>query len=254
MDTALKTASGAPAAGWREAGSTAIALSVVMPCLNEARTVGQCIRVALTAMRELDISGEVVVSDNGSSDGSVEIARAAGARVVHCARRGYGHAVRHGVAHCHGSWIVMGDADGSYDFSRLDDFLAPLSVGAQLVMGNRFEGGIHPGAMPWKNRYIGNPLLTAITNCLFHVGIGDSQCGLRGFSRSAFDVLDLECGGMEFATEMLVKAALRGLTIVEVPTTLAPDGRGRPPHLAPWRDGWRIVRLLLKSARRREGR
>jgi glycosyltransferase involved in cell wall biosynthesis len=224
-----------------------IRISVVMPCLNEERTVGRCVEKALYAIGRMNVSGEVVVSDNGSADHSVEVAGAAGARVVRCAQKGYGNAIRCGVAASRGRWIIMGDADDSYDFARIEAFVEELGLGADLVMGNRYRGGIRPGAMPWKNRFLGNPALTAVLNVLFHTGVGDSQCGMRAFSREAFDLMDLGCGGMEFATEMLVKAVRCQLVISEVPTTLDPDGRGRPPHLAPWSDGWRILKLLLRE-------
>ncbi len=220
-------------------------VSVVMPCLNEDRTVGECVRKALSAIAELDVPGEVVVSDNGSTDQSVVEAERAGARVVHCDQRGYGNALRFGIQLTLGDLIVMGDADGSYDFNGIARFIHPLQEGADLVMGNRFLGGIRPGAMPWKNRYIGNPVLTGILNLFFHTGIGDAHCGLRAISRNAYERLHLECSGMEFASEMVVKAAKRELRIVEVPTTLDPDGRNRAPHLAPWRDGWRHLKFLL---------
>ncbi|HET6880595.1 MAG TPA: glycosyltransferase family 2 protein [Pirellulales bacterium] len=226
-----------------------VSLSVVMPCLNEERTVGRCVGKALAAIERLGITGEVVVSDNGSSDGSVAAAKKAGARVVHCSERGYGNAIRRGVEDARGQWIIMGDADDSYDFERIDPFVEQLRRGADVVMGNRYRGGIRPGAMPWKNRYLGNPVLTFVLNLLFHTGIGDSQCGLRAFSRQAFDAMGLECAGMEFASEMLVKAVKRQLVVAEVPTTLDPDGRGRPPHLAPWSDACRILRLLLREWR-----
>jgi hypothetical protein len=220
-------------------------VSVVMPCLNEDRTVAACVQNALAALAELRLPGEVIVSDNGSEDNSVAAAEQVGARVVHCAERGYGSALRFGVEQSRGQFIVMGDCDGSYDFRSIGPFLDSLQKGAHLVMGNRFLGGIEPGAMPWKNRYLGNPLLTWILNLFFHVGIGDAHCGLRAFSREAFDRMQLECSGMEFASEMVVKAAKRGMRIVEVPTVLHHDGRGRPSHLLPWRDGWRHLKFLL---------
>ena len=223
-------------------------VSVVMPCLDEERTVGACVRKALNALADMGLPGEVVVSDNGSMDNSVAVAERAGARVVHCPDRGYGSAVRFGVEHARGNLVVLGDSDGSYDFSTIEKFIRPLVDGADLVMGNRFLGGIRPGAMPWKNRYLGNPALNGLLNLFFHVGIGDSHCGLRAFSRAAFERMQLECPGMELASEMVVKAAKRHLRIVEVPTTLDPDGRNRPPHLAPWRDGWRHLKFLLMSA------
>jgi glycosyltransferase involved in cell wall biosynthesis len=223
------------------------AVSVVMPCLNEERTVSRCVQAALFGIANLGIPGEVVVSDNGSTDNSVSIAAAAGARVVHCRQRGYGYAVRYGVQHTLGRWIIMGDADESYDFNCLLPFVERLKSGADVVIGNRFRGGISPGAMPWKNRYIGNPILTRILNALFHTSVGDSQCGLRAFSREAFELMGLETGGMDLASEMLVKASFCQLSVTEVPVTLDRDGRGRPPHLAPWFDGLRILSLLVRS-------
>lgn len=225
-----------------------LSLSVVMPCLNEAQTVERCVCKALGAIQRLRLTGEVVVCDNGSSDDSAALAAQAGARVVCCAERGYGHALRCAIAGSRGRWIVMGDADESYDFARLEPFIEQLEAGADLVLGNRYRGGIRPGAMPWKNRYLGNPVLTAMLNILFHTAVGDSQCGLRAFSREAYDALQLRCGGMEFATEMLISASRLDMIISEAPCTLDPDGRGRPPHLAPWSDGWRIVKLLVRDA------
>jgi glycosyltransferase involved in cell wall biosynthesis len=220
-------------------------VSVVMPCLNEERTVGGCVRQALAAIAKMDVAGEVVVSDNGSTDESVAEAERAGARVVHCPDPGYGNAVRFGVERTCGEFVVMGDSDGSYDFGYLPGFVEPLRKGVDLAMGNRFRGGIRPGAMPWKNRWIGNPVLTFVLNVLFHVRIGDTNCGLRAFSRVAFERMQLESPGMEFASEMVVKAAKCKMRIVEVATTLDRDGRNRQPHLAPWRDGWRNLKFLL---------
>lgn len=220
-------------------------LTILMPCLNEAATVGRCVQKARACIERLGLQAEVLVADNGSTDGSIQLAEQAGARVVHVAARGYGAALYHGVMASRGRAIVMGDADDSYDFSRLDPFVDHLRRGVDLVMGNRFLGGIRPGAMPWKNRYIGNPLLSAIGRRFFRSAIGDFHCGLRGFSRAAFDRMNLRTTGMEFASEMVIKATLVGLTITEVPTTLDKDGRGRAPHLRPWRDGWRHLRFML---------
>ncbi len=225
--------------------STCLDVSLVMPCLNEARTVGQCVQQARNTMEELELRGEIVVVDNGSTDGSAAVAKEAGARVVHCSDRGYGNAIRFGAERAHGEIIVMGDADASHDFTHLGDFLTPLEEGADLVIGNRFRGGIERGAMPWKNRYLGNPGLTFLLNRLFHTRVGDAHCGLRAFPKNAFRQMELECSGMEFASEMVVKAAKRDLRIVEVPTTQARDGRDRAPHLCPWRDGWRHLKFLL---------
>lgn len=222
-----------------------IELSIVMPCLNEAATVATCIGKALACMERLSIAGEVVVADNGSTDGSQEIARAAGARVVPVTARGYGAALKGGIAAAQGRYVIMGDADDSYDFSRLDGFVAKLRAGYELVMGNRFKGGILPGAMPFLHRYLGNPVLSFLGRLFFQIKVGDFHCGLRGFDREAIGRIGLSTSGMEFASEMIVKSALAGLRIAEVPTTLAPDGRGRAPHLRTWRDGWRHLRFLL---------
>jgi hypothetical protein len=220
-------------------------LSIVMPCLNEARTVGICVSKALQFLREQGISGEVVVADNGSTDGSQEIAARAGARVISVKEKGYGNAIRGGVAASRGKYIIMGDSDDSYDFLNLGPFLEKLREGYDLVMGNRFKGFIAPGAMPASHRYFGNPVLTAIGRILFRSPCGDFHCGLRGFSREAYEKMDLYTEGMEFASEIVVKASLLGMRIAEVPTTLVPDGRGRPSHLRSWRDGWRHLRFLL---------
>ncbi len=220
-------------------------LSIVIPCLNERETVGICVRKALQSIASLGLEGEVVVADNGSTDGSTEIAAAAGARVVRVAARGYGSALIGGIEAAEGRFIIMGDADDSYDFSALLPFVAKLREGYDLVMGNRFRGGIKRGAMPFLHRYMGNPVLSGIGRLFFHIPIGDFHCGLRGFTKASYQRLDLQTTGMEFASEMVVKAALLGLRIAEVPTTLAPDGRSRPSHLRTWRDGWRHLRFML---------
>ncbi len=239
-----------PLGGLRMSAPTADAgpapeLTVVLPCLNEERTLAACIREAKAGMEQGGIAGEVVVADNGSTDASVAIAAREGASVVAVGARGYGHALRAGIAAARGRFIVMGDADGSYDFSRIPVLVERLRGGSDLVMGNRFRGGIADGAMPWKNRYLGNPFLSWLGRRLFHTAIGDFHCGLRGFSAEAYRRMDLRTTGMEFATEMIIKASLLGLRVAEVPTVLRPDGRGRPPHLRPWRDGWRHLRFML---------
>ena len=193
----------------------------------------------------MGFEGEVIVADNGSTDGSRELARAAGARVVPVEAKGYGSALMGGILAARGKYVVMGDADDSYDFSHVPRFLEKLRAGYDLVMGNRFLGGIQPGAMPALHRYLGNPVLSGIGRLFFHSPCGDFHCGLRGFSKEAIERLDLRTTGMEFASEMVVKATLHGLRIGEVPTTLSPDGRSRPPHLRSWRDGWRHLRFLL---------
>jgi glycosyltransferase involved in cell wall biosynthesis len=220
-------------------------LTVLMPCLNEAETLARCIRKAHACIERLGLDAEVLVADNGSTDNSRLIALAEGARVVEVSERGYGATLYQGIAEARGRYIVMGDSDDSYDFSQLDAFVARLRAGADLVMGNRFLGDIRPGAMPWKNRYIGNPALSGIGRVFFDCQVGDFHCGLRGLSRSAFARLRLQTTGMEFASEMVIKASLLGLQIAEVPTTLDKDGRKRAPHLRPWRDGWRHLRFML---------
>jgi glycosyltransferase involved in cell wall biosynthesis len=222
-----------------------VELSIIMPCLNEAATLEACIRSAAEFLARSNTSGEIVVGDNGSTDGSQEIAIRMGARVVEVPVKGYGAAIYGAVGGSRGTYCVMGDSDGSYDFGHLEEFLRLLRGGADLVMGDRFGGGIAPGAMPWKNRYIGNPLFSGIGRILFRCSVRDFHCGLRGFSRSAFQRMDLRTTGMEFASEMVVKAALMKMTIAEVPTTLSPDGRSRPPHLRPYRDGLRHLRFMM---------
>jgi glycosyltransferase involved in cell wall biosynthesis len=219
--------------------------SVVIPCLNEAATISICVEKALVSMQRLGRSGEVVVADNGSTDGSQALALAAGARIVHVRERGYGSALAAGIAAAAGEFVIMGDADDSYDFSRLEGFVEGLRGGHDLVLGNRFSGGIQPGAMPFLHRRLGNPILTLISKRLFGSPAGDIYCGLRGFRRSAIQDLDLRSTGMEFAIEMVVKSSLRGLRITEVPTVLSLDGRNQKPHLRTWRDGWRSLRFLL---------
>ena len=224
---------------------SALELSVVMPCLNEARTVVTCIQKALDFMQRNGVVGEVIIADNGSTDGSQQLAEEAGARVVPVAEKGFGNALMGGFRAAQGRYIVMGDADDSYDFSSLEPFLEKLREGNQLVMGNRFRGGIAPGAMPIHHRYLGNPVLTGIGRLFFNSKMGDFHCGLRGFHRDILEILDLRTTGMEFASELVVKSELHKLRICEVPTRLAKDGRGRPPHLNSWRDGWRHLRFLL---------
>lgn len=222
-----------------------IELSIIMPCLNEAETIGHCIEKAQSWLKKNNIIGEIIVGDNGSTDGSQQIAIGYGAKVVAISQRGYGAALYAATMAAQGRYIVMGDSDDSYDFSDLGPFLEKLREGYDLVMGNRFKGGIQSGAMPWKNRYIGNPLLTGIGRLLFRCPIGDFHCGLRGFSRATFIRMDLHTTGMEYASEMVIKAALLGLKMTEVPTILSKDGRSRSPHLRPWRDGWRHLRFML---------
>jgi hypothetical protein len=227
------------------ASTPAPELTVVLPCLDEAETLARCIRKARRSMAELGVRGEVIVADNGSTDGSQEIAVAEGARVVPIPVRGYGAALAGGIVAARSEFVIMADADDSYDLSNLAPFLAGLRDGADLVMGNRFSGGIEPGAMPGLHRYVGNPVLTAIGRLFFRAPVKDFHCGMRGFRRSKILGLGLRTTGMEFASEMVVKATLGGLVLTEVPTTLSPDGRTRAPHLRTWRDGWRHLRFLL---------
>lgn len=222
-----------------------IELSVVMPCLNEAQTLGSCIEKALQFMSDNDINGEVVVADNGSTDGSRQIATNLGARVISISHRGYGNALRGGIDCARGYYVIMGDSDESYDFSALMPFVEKLREGYDLVMGNRFKGGIAPGAMPPLHKYLGNPVLTGIGRLFFCCPSSDFHCGLRGFRKDAVKKMNLRTTGMEFASEMVIKATLKGLKIAEVPTTLLPDGRTRSPHLRSWRDGWRHLRFML---------
>lgn len=220
-------------------------VSVVMPCLNEALTIRTCIHKAQADLSAHGIAHEIVVADNGSTDGSQQIAREAGARVVDVPVRGYGGALMGGIQAARGRFVIMGDADDSYDFSQIHPFVEKLREGYKLVMGNRFAGGIARGAMPFLHKYLGNPVLTLIGRILFKSPCRDFHCGLRGFDRQAILDLDLRTTGMEFASEMIVKATLHKLSIAEIPTTLSPDGRDRPPHLRTWRDGWRHLRFLL---------
>jgi glycosyltransferase involved in cell wall biosynthesis len=231
--------------GMMERAEDRVDLSVVMPCLNEKDTVGLCVQKALDAFARYGLRGEVIVADNGSTDGSQQMAAGLGARVIPVATRGYGSALREGIAAARGEFILMGDADDTYDFTHMDRFVAKLREGFDLVMGNRFQGGILPGAMPPLHRYLGNPVLSGIGRLFFKSPVGDFHCGLRAFRKDAIGSLGLRTLGMEFASEMVVKATLRGLCIAEVPTTLSPDGRSRPPHLRSWRDGWRHLRFLL---------
>jgi glycosyltransferase involved in cell wall biosynthesis len=222
-----------------------VELSVVMPCLNEAETVETCVRKTLDFFDREGIEGEVVIADNGSTDGSQDLAAAAGARVVLVDARGYGNALMGGIRAAKAPYVAMGDCDDSYDFATLGPFLEELRGGADLVMGNRFKGGIAPGAMPPLHRYLGNPVLSFIGRLLFNTHVGDFHCGLRAFNRQSILDLDLHTGGMEFASEMVVRSALADYDIREQPTTLQPDGRTRPPHLNTWRDGWRHLRFLV---------
>lgn len=220
-------------------------LTILMPCLNEAETLATCIEKAKAFLLAEKIQGEILIADNGSTDGSQEIAERYGARVISVAARGYGAALKSGIQAATGRFIIMGDADDSYDFLNLMPFLVKLREGYDLVMGNRFTGGIQRGAMPFLNRYLGNPVLSFVGRLFFKSNIGDFHCGLRGFSRESFQRIELQGDGMEFASEMIVKATLKKLKITEVPTPLFLDGRSRRPHLRPWRDGWRHLKLLL---------
>jgi len=222
-----------------------IELTVLMPCLDEARTVATCVRKALAACRAAGVEAEVLVADNGSRDGSPELAREAGARVIHVEEKGYGSALKAGIEAARGRYVVMGDADDSYAFEDVPRFLERLRQGDELVMGSRFRGVIHEGAMPFLHRVLGNPVLTFILNVFFGAGITDAYCGLRGFRRDSIRNLSLRSPGMEFAIEMIVRAAQQQLRIAEVPTSLKPDGRGRKSHLRTWRDGWRTLRFML---------
>ena len=226
-------------------GDEPLELTLLMPCLDEARTVGACVEKALSFLSRHGISGEVLVADNGSADGSREVAAQAGARVVLVRERGYGAALLAGIEEAFGRYVIMGDSDGSYDWTELMPFVEQLRAGHELVMGNRFRGGIQKGAMPFLHRYLGNPLLSALGQRFFGSQCGDFYCGLRGFSRAAALRMDLRSRGMEFALEMLVKATLLGMRVSEVPIRLSPDGRGRRSHLRTWRDGWRSLRFYL---------
>jgi glycosyltransferase involved in cell wall biosynthesis len=239
-DDTVSQSSGAGTA--ERAGYT---VSIVMPCLNEAESLAPCIEKAKGAIEASGVAGEVLIADNGSTDGSVELAESLGARVVHVSERGYGGALKGGFAAARGKYILMGDADGSYDFGHLDRFLEKLDAGADLVMGNRFAGGIAPGAMPPLHQYFGNPGLSWLGRLFFRSRTGDFYCGLRAFRRDVLPTLNLQSPGMELGVEMVAKAALYGLKVDEVPTTLSPDLRSRPPHLRTWRDGWRTLRFFL---------
>lgn len=231
--------------------SIAPVLTILMPCLNEEETIERCISKSLASLESLKIPGEVLIADNGSTDRSVAIAEAAGARVVHVIKKGYGNALRGGIESTAARWVIMADADDSYDFSKLEPFVSKLEEGYDLVMGCRMPRGggtVMPGAMPWKHRWIGNPVLTAIGKLFFHCPINDFHCGLRGFSMEAYRKMELRTTGMEFASEMVIKATMKDLRMAEVPITLHKDGRLRPPHLRSWRDGWRHLRFMLLFA------
>ena len=245
METSLASERSQPE---RAGAALPVEVSVVIPCLNEANSLAFCLDKARHAFRASGLSGEVIVADNGSTDGSIQIAEEHGARVVHVAERGYGSALQAGIAAARGPFIVMGDADDSYDFTDVPRFVEKLREGYDVVMGDRFRGGIKPGAMPLSHKYIGNPGLTALLNTLFRARIGDSYCGMRGFTRALYDRLDVRSTGMEFALEMIIKAAQIGARIAEIPIVLWPDKRGRAPHLRSFRDGWRSLRFMLMYA------
>ena len=224
---------------------TAVEISIVMPCLNEVETLATCIEKARRAIETEGLAAEIIVADNGSTDGSQDLARELDVRVVEVARKGYGSALIGGIDAARGKYVIMGDADDSYDFSAIKPLVDRLREGYDLVMGNRFAGGIEPGAMVWSHRWVGNPMLTAISRLFFHTPVGDMHCGLRGFRKDAYERLHLQATGMEFASEMVIKASLQRMRITEVAVTLSPDGRSRPPHLRTWRDGWRHLRFML---------
>jgi hypothetical protein len=241
-EAALKRES---SSGGRRPTAQPVELTILMPCLNEAETIEVCVRKAMGFLQRNSVAGEVLIADNGSTDGSQALAESLGARVVAVPEKGYGAALIGGIAAARGRYVIMGDADDSYDFENLGGMVERLRGGADLVMGNRFKGGIAPGAMPPLHRYLGNPVLSFLGRLFYSIPVGDFHCGLRGFSRQAILDLHLQSTGMEFASEMVVKASLNGLRIDETPTTLKPDGRSRPPHLRSWRDGWRHLRFLL---------
>ncbi|MDG5492657.1 glycosyltransferase family 2 protein [Psychroserpens sp. SPM9] len=224
---------------------SSLELSIVMPCLNEEETLGICIKKAQSFLNTNAVSGEIIIADNGSTDQSIAIAKSLDARVVPVEQKGYGNALKGGINAAHGTYVIMADADDSYDFEALLPFLEKLREGYDLVMGNRFKGGIEKGAMPFLHKYLGNPVLSFIGRLFFNIKIGDFHCGLRGFSKAAFLQMNLKTTGMEFASEMIVKSKLNKLSITEVPTKLHKDGRSRPPHLNTWTDGWRHLRFLL---------
>jgi glycosyltransferase involved in cell wall biosynthesis len=241
LETSQQTATAEPSAGYP-------LISVVIPCLNEAQSIAPCVDQALAAFKAEAIHGEVVVSDNGSTDGSTGIAQSHGARLVHAPVRGYGAALRAGISAARGQFIILGDADGSHDFSEIGRFVAKWREGHNFVIGNRFAGEIKDGAMDWHHRHLGTPVLSAILNLFFGAGVGDINCGMRGMTRELAVQLDFRTNGMEFASESLIKAAKAGARIAEVPITMWPDRRGRPPHLRPFRDGWRHLRFIMLSA------
>jgi glycosyltransferase involved in cell wall biosynthesis len=243
---AVKTEEHANVTAEMRGGATDV--SVVIPCLDEANSIGFCVEKAMHAFRAAGLRGEVVVADNGSTDGSVEVAEKLGACVVHVSQRGYGAALRAGIEAARGAFIIMGDADDSYDFGEVPRFVEQWRSGYDVVMGNRFRGEIKRGAMPWHHKYIGNPGLSWVLNLFFGAGIGDSHCGMRGFTRAVYDRMDLRSTGMEFASEFVIKAAQLHAKVTEIPITLWPDKRGRPPHLRSFRDGWRHLRFMLLYA------
>ena len=224
---------------------TGVEVSIVMPCLNEAETLAKCIKHAQSAIAKGGLAAEIIVADNGSTDGSQQIAKDLGANVVDVPRKGYGSALIGGIDAAQGRFVVMGDADDSYDFEAIGPLIDKLREGYDLVVGNRFMGGIEPGAMPWSHRWVGNPVLTFISRAFFHAPVGDTHCGLRAFRKDAYEKMRLRATGMEFASEMVIKASLQGMRITELPVVLRPDGRSRPPHLRTWRDGWRHLRFML---------
>jgi glycosyltransferase involved in cell wall biosynthesis len=223
-----------------------IELSIVMPCLNEAKTLGICVEKAKDYMRENQINGEIIVADNGSNDGSQQLAEKLGTRIVHVELKGYGYALQGGISSARGKYVIMGDSDASYDFYHLKGFMEKLRSGNHLVMGNRYQGGIAKGAMPFLHYFIGNPMISLIGRTLFDSTIGDFFCGLRGFRKGAYDKWDMCSGGMEFAIEMVVKAILSEMKIIEVPTTLTQDGRDRKSHIKTWADGVKAIETLIK--------
>lgn len=230
------------------ANTTGVEVSVVIPCLNEERSIGSCIERAIVAFREVGVGGEVVVADNGSVDSSVEIAVRHGARVVHAAVKGYGSALRKGIAEARGIFIILGDADGSHDFGEIGRFITKWRDGYDFVMGSRLHGEIRDGAMSWHHRYLGTPVLTALLNLFFGARVSDINCGMRGLTKELAERLDFRTNGMEFASESLIKAAKAGARIADVPITMWPDRRDRAPHLRPFRDGWRHLRFIMLSA------